>query len=262
MKSRILVAVPGIAVTIGLVVAGGIPFAVVVALIAVLGLLELRSLLAEYRPLRWASDLGAAACVLLPLVGGDPARQVLTGCAVVLGASVVGGLIAVNREEISLRVGMTAMCGLYLGLPLGCLVAMRELPQGASAVANVLVGTWAFDTFSYFGGRTWGKRPIAPVTSPNKTVEGAAIGLLGAILAMVIAGLYIDWLAWWESVALGVAICVAAFAGDLFESMLKRDAGVKDSGRLLGGHGGVLDRFDALLMSAPVCYLITLFFLS
>lgn len=263
MTNRIAIAVPGIAIAIGLVVVGGVPFAGAVAIIAILGLIELRSLLAEYRPLRWASDAGALACVLLPLLGGSP-RYLVAGAVIALLLGALAGLIAVNRDEISLRVAVTVMSAVYVGLPLGCLVAMREIPSvggldiGAGAVANALVATWSFDTASYFGGRAWGRRPIAPRTSPNKTVEGALVGIVGAVLATCVAGLYMEWLVWWESAALGAATCVAAFVGDLFESLLKRDAGVKDSGHLLGEHGGVLDRFDALLFAAPVSYLITL----
>lgn len=273
MMNRIAIAVPGIAIAIGLVVLGGPTFGAAVAIVALLGLLELRSLVAEYRPLRWASDAGALACVLLPLVGDSPLRQLVAGTVVVLLLGAVAGLIAVNREEITLRVAVTIASALYVGLPLGCLVAMRQLPDlpeagggvvavGAGAVANALVATWSFDTASYFGGRAWGRRPLAPRTSPNKTVEGAIVGLVGAVVATCVAGLYMPWLSWWESALLGAATCLAALIGDLFESMLKRDAGVKDSGRLLGEHGGILDRFDALLFAAPVSYLITLVLLS
>ena len=146
---------------------------------------------------------------------------------------------------------------LYLGLPLAILVLTRELPDGAGAVINVLVGVWVFDTASYLGGRLWGKTPIAPRTSPKKTVEGAVIGLAAGVLAVWIAGLYMDWIEGWQSLILGLAICPAAYLGDLFESMLKRDAGAKDSGRLLLAHGGVLDRFDALLFASVASYFVT-----
>jgi len=99
-----------------------------------------------------------------------------------------------------------------------------------------------------------GTRPIAPLTSPKKTVEGAVVGVIVATAAVWIAGLYMDWIGGWQSLILGLAICPAAFLGDLFESAVKRDVGVKDSGRLLAGHGGMLDRVDSLLWAIPAAY--------
>jgi len=121
----------------------------------------------------------------------------------------------------------------------------------------VLVGTWAFDTASYAGGRMWGRRQVAPRTSPGKTLEGLVAGIVGGVLAVWVAGLYMDWIGHLDSLVLGLAICAAAFLGDLFESMLKRDANVKDSGRLLMGHGGIMDRFDSLLFSSLAAYAVT-----
>ena len=145
----------------------------------------------------------------------------------------------------------------YIGLPLGVLLITRDLPHGAAAVANVLVGTWVFDTASYLGGRAFGRRPIAPLTSPGKTVEGFLVGLVVGTFSVWVAGLYMDWISHWQSLVLGLIICPAAYLGDLFESLLKRDAGAKDSGRILGGHGGILDRFDALFFSAVASYFAT-----
>jgi phosphatidate cytidylyltransferase len=129
-------------------------------------------------------------------------------------------------------------------------------------VVNVLVGTWVFDTASYVGGRLWGQRKIAPRTSPGKTLEGFVVGLIVGTFSVWFAGLYMDWIGGLQSLLLGLAICLSAFVGDLFESLLKRDVQVKDSGKLLLGHGGVLDRFDALLFTAPTAYLITVALIS
>jgi phosphatidate cytidylyltransferase len=190
--------------------------------------------------------------------GYDPAeRGIVLGLGLSLMLVAVGGLILPRREDITARMATTLVGVVYLGLPLAILVMTRELPNGAAAVVNVLVGVWVFDTASYVGGRLWGRTPIAPRTSPAKTVEGAAIGVAAATLAVWIAGLYMDWIGGWESLILGLAICPAAYLGDLFESMLKRDVGAKDSGRLLLAHGGVLDRFDALLFGAIAAYFVT-----
>jgi phosphatidate cytidylyltransferase len=257
LASRLAVAVPGIALAIAVVAIGGAPFAIVVAAVGVLGLYELYSLTAAQRPLRWAGYLGTILVVMLAW-GYDPAeRGVVLGLGVSLMLVAVAGLILPRRDDITARMATTFLGVVYLGLPLALLVMTRELPDGAAAVVNVLVGVWVFDTASYAGGRLWGRTAIAPRTSPAKTVEGAAIGVAVATLAVWIAGLYMDWIGGWESLILGLAICPAAYLGDLFESMLKRDVGAKDSGRLLLAHGGVLDRFDALLFGAIAGYFVT-----
>lgn len=257
MRSRILIAIPGVAITIALVVAGGPLFAAACAAIAVVGLFELYNLTAALRPLRWAGYVGALLCVVLALVAPTPERAVLLAVAACLALTGVAGLIVRSREEITVRMAVTLLGAVYLGIPMGVLVLTRELPDGAGAVANVLVGTWVFDTASYLGGRAWGRRRIAPLTSPGKTWEGFGVGLAAGTLAVWAAGWYMDWIGHLESLLLGVVICLAAFLGDLFESLLKRDARVKDSGRLLAGHGGVLDRFDSILFSAVAAYFTT-----
>lgn len=257
MAGRLLVAVPGVIAAIAIVAVGGLLFAAALAVIAALGLYELYSLTAAARPLRWAGYLGALSQIMLAWSMDDPEHGILLGLGLSLVLVAVAALILPRRDDITARMATTLLGVVYLGLPLAILVIMRELPDGAGAVVNVLVGVWVFDTASYVGGRLWGRRPIAPLTSPKKTVEGAAVGLVVGTAAVWIAGLYMDWIGGWQSLILGLAICPAAFLGDLFESVLKRDAGAKDSGRLLLGHGGVLDRFDALLFGAVVAYFVT-----
>lgn len=250
-------AVPGVIVAIAIVAVGGVAFALALAVIAALGLYELYSLTAAARPLRWAGYLGALSLIVFAWGMDDPEHGLLLGLGLSLILVAVAALILPRRDDITARMATTLLGVVYLGLPLGILVIMRDLPDGAGAVVNVLVGVWIFDTASYVGGRMWGKRPIAPLTSPKKTVEGAVVGLVVATGAVWIAGLYMDWIGGWQSLILGLAICPAAFLGDLFESVLKRDAGAKDSGRLLLGHGGVLDRFDALLFGSVAAYFVT-----
>jgi phosphatidate cytidylyltransferase len=222
------------------------------------GVYEYLNLVAEIAPLRWAAYAGAAATTVLPSLIDPVERAVALGVALAIVFGAVAGLILKHRDEVTIRVALSVFGALYLGVPLGFFVATRELPDGAGAIANILVGTWAFDTFSYFTGRAWGTHPIAPRISPNKTVEGFVGGIIGGTLAVWVAGLYMDWIGHVESLILGVVICAFAYAGDLFESMIKRDIGVKDSGRLLGSHGGVLDRFDAMLFTAMAGYFATI----
>jgi phosphatidate cytidylyltransferase len=124
----------------------------------------------------------------------------------------------------------------------------------------VLLTVWAADTFAYFGGRLIGRHKLAPALSPGKTWEGFVIGSLAGVFVSFVA-LYDTrhtYLGIWQAVVLGIVVVLASVAGDLFESMLKRDMQVKDTGRLLGGHGGILDRVDALLFAGPAAYYLVL----
>ena len=150
----------------------------------------------------------------------------------------------------------TAFPMLYLGLPFGALIALRTM-RGPRVLFLLLLTVMVSDTAQYYSGRLFGRRPLAPAISPKKTMEGAAGGFLFGALILLVVG------AWWlpEMPAgfralHGVALVALGIAGDLFESMLKRSAGVKDSSALIPGHGGVLDRIDALLFAAPVYYVV------
>jgi phosphatidate cytidylyltransferase len=142
----------------------------------------------------------------------------------------------------------------YIGLPLGSLVGVHAI-AGKEAVLLLIATVAVSDTAQYYAGRTFGRTPLAPARSPKKTREGAVGGFIIAPLFLAAAGNY--WLpayAWWWHASLAVGIVTAGIIGDLFESMLKRAADMKDSGTLIPGHGGVLDRIDALLFAAPVFY--------
>lgn len=142
----------------------------------------------------------------------------------------------------------------YIGVPLGCLVGVHGI-VGREGVLLLIATVAVSDTAQYYTGRTFGRTPLAPLRSPKKTREGAVGGFVIAPLFLAAAGSY--WLPdfpWYWHASLGLGIVVAGIIGDLFESMLKRAADMKDSGALIPGHGGVLDRIDALLFAAPVFY--------
>jgi phosphatidate cytidylyltransferase len=150
-------------------------------------------------------------------------------------------------------------------LGLGSVLLLRDLlDYGFVASLAVLLAIFADDTAAYFGGRTLGRHKLAPAISPGKTWEGLACGTVAAIFVVFVT-LYDDrdeFLAIGQSLVLGLVVALAAPLGDLFESMLKRDMGVKDSGQLLGGHGGMLDRIDAILFAFPAAYFTVLAFLD
>jgi phosphatidate cytidylyltransferase len=147
-----------------------------------------------------------------------------------------------------------ALAPVYLGLPLGCLVGVHAI-GGREAVLLLIATVAVSDTSQYYTGRTFGRTPLAPLRSPKKTREGALGGFVIAPLFLAVAGSY--WMPafpWWWHASVGLGIVVTGIIGDLFESMLKRAADMKDSGTLIPGHGGILDRIDALLFAAPVFY--------
>jgi phosphatidate cytidylyltransferase len=140
-------------------------------------------------------------------------------------------------------------------------VLLRDLPDhGDALLIDVLVATFVADTCAYGAGRLFGRIPLAPSLSPNKTVEGLIGGLIGGTMGFWFAGLYQDWLPGLDALAMGFCIALLAPIGDLFESMIKRDLGTKDSGQLFGPHGGVLDRLDAVLFTVVAGYYLSIAF--
>jgi len=177
----------------------------------------------------------------------------------ILAATVL--VIAVN-VLLSARVGAALLTDtaaailapVYIGIGLGCLVGVHAI-AGRLAVILLIATVAVSDTAQYYTGRRFGRTPLAPLRSPKKTREGAVGGFVIAPAFLALAGSY--WLPafpWWWYASLGLAIVISGIIGDLFESMLKRAADLKDSGTLIPGHGGVLDRIDALLFAAPVFY--------
>lgn len=144
---------------------------------------------------------------------------------------------------------------LYIGLTLGHLLLTRALPDGIFLIFFVVLVTWAGDTGAYFAGVSMGHTPLAPRISPKKTVEGLVGGcVLAVIVALIARSWFIQSMTVADAVVLGCVLTVAGLIGDLSESMFKRGAGVKDSGALIPGHGGMLDRLDSLLLTAPTYY--------
>jgi phosphatidate cytidylyltransferase len=149
--------------------------------------------------------------------------------------------------------------GIYwIGLAFAHAMLLRRIPHGDGVIIDILIGTFLGDTGAYAGGRLFGRRPLAPDISPNKTVEGLFCGMLVAIVAVFLAGLYQDWLTQGDALLLGLTVAVFGPVGDLFESVVKRDAGTKDAGHIFGAHGGALDRLDAVIFTIVAGYYVWL----
>jgi len=254
LRGRILAALPAIAFAIFIVAEGGLVFALGVLVLGVVCLHELFKLWEPARPVKLAGFLGLIALVLAAHYGGQ--FQVLLIEVLVVPLTFGLALLQPHRSGITVSMSLTLLALWWIGLAFAHAVLLRDLPHGDGIVIDVLVGTFIGDTGAYFGGRTFGRRPLAPRLSPGKTVEGLVAGIVMAIAATWFAGLYQDWLKGWEALVLGVGIGLAAPVGDLFESLIKRDADAKDTGRFFGAHGGALDRLDAVFFTIVAGYYI------
>jgi phosphatidate cytidylyltransferase len=250
LGARILVAVPAIAFALFIVYRGGWVFTIALIVLGVACMGELFTMLRNGHPVRLAGFLGLMGMLVAAQLGG-PASVLL---ALVAAVPVVFLLGVLQPRFGAPGLAVTALGLVWIGLPLAHAVLLRDLPHGNAIVIDVLVGTFVGDTGAYLGGRTFGRRPLAPRISPNKTVEGLVIGIVAGVLGVWAAGLYQDWLTHGQALLLGLAVALVAPLGDLFESYVKRDAGVKDSGTLFGAHGGALDRLDAVLFAAVAGY--------
>jgi phosphatidate cytidylyltransferase len=233
------------------------PWALTLLLIAVgsIALVELYQICFQSRSNRLVIGLGLAAFVLV--VARD---HMSLSLSTLLAASALIVSIAVRvlsgqtghrwKDTLIILFGV-----LYVGFPLGTVVSTRSLPAGESLVLFLAVVTWASDTGAYYAGTLWGKHLLLPSVSPKKTIEG----LLGGLALAVSAALLAQWgfasqLSLSDALILGVLLTGMGLLGDLFESVIKRRTGVKDSGGILPGHGGMLDRLDSLLFTAPTFY--------
>lgn len=254
--SRVLYAVPAIAFALFIVISGGLVFALGLIVLGVVALHELYSMMRRVRPVDVVGFITLAGLVMAALYGGD--RQVLLVLICSVPLAFAGTLLRPRRENAAWATAVTLFGPLWIGLAMATAVFLRDLPEGLGLLIDVLVGTFIGDTFAYFGGRLYGRRPLAPEISPNKTLEGLVVGVIGGTAAFWCAGLYQDWLSHGDALILGVAVALAAPLGDLFESMIKRDLDVKDTGGLFGPHGGVLDRLDGVFFSVPVAFYVAL----
>jgi phosphatidate cytidylyltransferase len=254
---RILYAVPGIVFAGVIVVFGGLVFALGLILLGVLCLRELYEMMRRARPIDIAGFLTLAALCLTALYGEK--GQLLIVLVVALPLTFFLALIRPRRENVSWGIAATLFGVVWIGLAFAHAVLLRQLPHGGGLVVDVLIGTFIGDTCAYFGGRAWGRTRIAPRISPNKTVAGLVSGIVGGTLAFWLFGLAYqhEWFAGTDRLLIGAAVALTAPVGDLFESLVKRDLGVKDTGRFFGAHGGALDRLDAVLFSIVAGYYVS-----
>jgi phosphatidate cytidylyltransferase len=248
--ARVLAAIPAVAVALFLVIEGGPIFALGLFALGCICLHELYGMFERAHPVRLAGFITLAGLCAAALYGEQ--FQVLL--VLVAALPLLFGLTLLQPHPSVGGIALTLLGIYWIGLAVAHAILLRGLPHGLGIVIDVLVGTFLGDTGAYFGGRLFGKRPLAPSISPNKTVEGLAIGMVCAVLGVWIAGRYQEWLPGTHALVLGLGVALVAPLGDLFESFVKREARTKDSGGLFGAHGGALDRLDAVLFAIVVSY--------
>ena len=269
MVLRLISGIVGIPLFIILVFVGeGIPFVLGMGVFSIIGLYEfyrgVRSTGAE--PQEW---VGLASAFLFLFVARNQFREEGFSLPAVLTLFVIATLtielLRENRAPVK-NLGSTFLGVVYVGWLFSYLVAIRSIggsfqvpsipwttPVGAWFVLYVVFAAWATDTGAFLVGRKWGRHKLAPKISPNKTWEGLYAGLAFTIVLSMAMGWAMS-IPWYTNALLGLGIGIASVVGDLAESSIKRDIGIKDFGSILPGHGGILDRFDGLLFAAPVFY--------
>jgi len=250
---RVLSALPLVAFAIFIVAYGGLVWALGLIVLGVLCLHELYTLMGRVRPVNLAGFLGLAGLILAALYGDQ--FQIVLVLVLMFPVTYFLAVARPRREHVAWAIAVTLFGVAWIGLAMAHAVLLRELEHGGALVVDALIGTFIGDTAAYFGGRAWGRIQLAPRISPNKTVEGLVTGIVGGTLAFwLFAFAYQDWFSGTDALVIGFVVALAAPVGDLFESLVKRDLGVKDTGRTLGPHGGVLDRLDAAIFAIVAAY--------
>jgi phosphatidate cytidylyltransferase len=238
---------------------GGWPFAALIAVAAAIGAVELLLMFGRLKLAEWYGVAVAGAIPLLAaLHGGRTLLPDWSPLALAFATLALAGLLLFThdtQDEVPSRAGRITLAWLYCGLLASTLVGLR-VEGGTAWVVLAFVVTWANDTFAYFAGMFFGKHLLYEKVSPKKTWEGFAGGAAGSVVgALVIRATLLPELPVSLAILLGAGAAVLGPMGDFTESLLKRSAGVKDSGKIIPGHGGLLDRIDALLFVVPWVYL-------
>ncbi len=251
---RVLVALWGIPLLLWATYRGGIAFEILIGGISLLGLAEYYKLQEGLglKPLKYTGFGSGLAVIIAWAMGGGGVVWVMAGAF--LFASIITTLQVRSHKDIVATFAGIAyipfLVGTFLFIRLGHFAGSEYLVDGKWVALCIWGAIWMTDSAAYGGGKAFGKRRIAPDISPKKTLEGYISGFLGALLLVTVFWIF-DLISLDVAIAVGIAAGVFGQIGDLIESKLKRDANVKDAGEKLPGHGGILDRFDSLLVTAP-----------
>ena len=257
LKQRVLSSVVLIPIVILAVYLGGYALYALV-LLAVGGALWEYGSLVKLWPAQRPVHIGMLLFGLLLLSDGQWPELLLVRWVLLLGPlGLLAAEVLYRNEPGSLSHWAMAVAGAcYIGYAGGFFLRMRAHPQGLALLTLAVASTWICDSGAYFIGRAYGRHKLAPHISPKKSWEGVIGGLVSGVASVMLIGcLWVDGFLWWQGLLLGVLLTAAAVIGDLAESVVKRQVGAKDSGKLIPGHGGALDRIDSLLFVVPLVYM-------
>lgn len=252
LKYRLLVAAIGLPLGFAAVILGGYFLFGLALVLTLLGLHEYYAIVRPYKPNVLVGFLAGLGVVVGAFFLGTEGILIALAALVVL--TFFWSLFGELGVHLVGRMAMTDFGVLWVGMGFAYILLLRNLQHGMALTILVLASTVMADSLAFFVGKAIGRHKMAPHISPGKTVEGAIGGLVGAMIAALVVRIYSPWLPTKDALMLGLIVGVVGQWGDLFESTFKRDFRVKDSGRILPGHGGILDRFDSLLFAGLVAY--------
>ncbi|BEU87230.1 phosphatidate cytidylyltransferase [Selenomonas sp. TAMA-11512] len=265
MLTRIISGVVGITLATAIIQYGGVPYAVAVFLLALIGWREYTAAF-HHKGLKLLSAAGYISIIILLLGGLSGDLSHLGIHLTVVTFILLLALVYLHGKISAEGVAFSVMGVFYIGWGFLHLLLLRnfapdtsvqtfagEMTLGCAFLWIMFLGTWSSDTFAYFTGYFFGRHKMSPEISPKKTIEGFIGGLVGTTAVVTALGVHLGMAAWLMA-GLGAAVCILATLGDLVESVIKRYTGIKDSGNIIPGHGGILDRFDSVIFTAPLVY--------
>jgi len=254
IKIRAITIVIGIPFVLLIIYQGGIFFNITIALLAILGYVELCNIVKiDYEPSLMLGIVASLFFLFEKTLQESFFVEERIFFTFILIAIFMEHFLLKNKKNSIINIAMTLFISIYIGHFLSFLIEIRNLPHGNTLLVFALFTTWVSDTVAYIVGINFGRRHIFPKVSPNKTLEGCVGGITGG----AICGIAFYFLLPWNPFSLfilGLLAAVSGQAGDLFESKIKRSFNVKDSGKILPGHGGILDCMDSILFSVPIMY--------
>lgn len=260
---RVLSALVGIPLLVWLLLLGGVPWLLSVGIVSAIGMGEMFNIVekTDRNPLR---ILGWISVLLIMIQNVLAPEQPGLVIAIIISFHLLLMVFGYNKIHLA-DIGISIFAILYVGWFMSHLYLLRIIPNGFSWVLFVFLANWATDTAAYFVGRAFGKHKLAPSVSPNKTIEGSLGGIVGGILVAIIFPQVAPNMpenATYPLLFLGILISILGQLGDLVESAMKRKANIKDSGKIIPGHGGILDRFDSILLTVPLAYYFIKFWIN